>query len=76
MNHVAEELLVGGDVLVAGSAGYESACRSQIARFDGVRPSQRRFVLEHIAEAADPWVDGSWATTARKPSNRQRKRET
>jgi FAD/FMN-containing dehydrogenase len=21
-----------------------------------------RFVLEHIAEAADPWVDGSWAT--------------
>jgi FAD/FMN-containing dehydrogenase len=21
-----------------------------------------RFLLEHIAEAADPWVDGSWAT--------------
>ena len=22
-----------------------------------------RFLLEHIAEADDPWVDGSWATT-------------
>ena len=22
-----------------------------------------RFLLEHIAEAGDPWVDGSWATT-------------
>jgi FAD/FMN-containing dehydrogenase len=29
---------VGADVLVAGSAGYEPARRSQIARFDGVRP--------------------------------------
>src|SRR4051794_18541643 len=28
----------GGEVLLAGSAGYESARRSQIARFDGVRP--------------------------------------
>jgi FAD/FMN-containing dehydrogenase len=27
-----------GDMLVAGSAGYESARRSQIARFDDVRP--------------------------------------
>jgi hypothetical protein len=31
-------MTVGGDVLVAGSAEYESARRSQIARFDGVRP--------------------------------------
>ena len=23
---------------------------------------RERFLLEHIAEAADPWVDGSWAT--------------
>jgi FAD/FMN-containing dehydrogenase len=29
---------VGGDVLVPGSAEYESARRSQIARFDDVRP--------------------------------------
>ena len=28
----------GGEVLVAGAAGYESARRSQIARFDRVRP--------------------------------------
>src|SRR4051794_108077 len=28
----------GGEVLLAGSAGYESARRSQIARFDSVRP--------------------------------------
>src|SRR4051812_38949939 len=31
-------MTVGGEVLVAGSVGYESARRSQIARFDGVRP--------------------------------------
>jgi len=31
-------MTVGGDVLVAGSAEYESARRGQIARFDGVRP--------------------------------------
>lgn len=31
-------MTVGGDVLVAASAGYESARRSQIARFDHVRP--------------------------------------
>jgi FAD/FMN-containing dehydrogenase len=31
-------MMVGGEVLVAGSAEYESARRSQIARFDGVRP--------------------------------------
>src|SRR5919109_5451135 len=31
-------MTLGGEVLVAGSAEYESARRSQIARFDGVRP--------------------------------------
>jgi len=31
-------MTVGGDVLGAGSAEYESARRSQIARVDGVRP--------------------------------------
>src|SRR5919106_267657 len=31
-------MTVGGEVLVAGSVEYESARRSQIARFDGVRP--------------------------------------
>ena len=31
-------MTVGGEVLVAGSAAYESARRSQVARFDGVRP--------------------------------------
>ena len=31
-------MTVGGQVVVAGSAEYESARRSQIARFDGVRP--------------------------------------
>jgi FAD/FMN-containing dehydrogenase len=31
-------MTVGADLLVAGSAAYESARRSQIARFDGVRP--------------------------------------
>lgn len=31
-------MTLGGDVLGAGSAEYESARRSQIARFDGVRP--------------------------------------
>src|SRR5215207_7557716 len=31
-------MTAGGDVLVAGSAAYESARRSQVARFDGVRP--------------------------------------
>jgi FAD/FMN-containing dehydrogenase len=31
-------MTVGGEVLVAGSTEYESARRSQIARFDGVRP--------------------------------------
>ena len=31
-------MTVGGDVLVAASAGYESARRPQIARFDHVRP--------------------------------------
>jgi len=35
---VHARMTVGGEVLVAGSAGYESARRSQIARFDGVRP--------------------------------------
>jgi FAD/FMN-containing dehydrogenase len=31
-------MTVGEDVLVPGSAEYEAARRSQIARFDGVRP--------------------------------------
>jgi FAD/FMN-containing dehydrogenase len=44
---------VGGDVLVAGSAEYESARRSQIARFDGVRPHAvvRCRVAEDVAGA-------------------------
>lgn len=33
-----EKLAIGGEVLAAGSAEYESARRSQIARFDFVRP--------------------------------------
>jgi len=46
-------MTVGGDVLVAGSAEYESARRSQIARFDGVRPRAvvRCRVPEDIAQA-------------------------
>jgi FAD/FMN-containing dehydrogenase len=35
---IFKQMMVRGEVLVAGSAGYESARRSQIARFDGVRP--------------------------------------
>jgi FAD/FMN-containing dehydrogenase len=31
-------MMAGGDVLLAGSAEYESARRPEIARFDGVRP--------------------------------------
>jgi FAD/FMN-containing dehydrogenase len=31
-------MTIGGDLLVAGSADYESARRSQVARFDDVRP--------------------------------------
>src|SRR5215212_4193859 len=31
-------MTIGAEVLVAGSAGYDSARRSQIARFDAVRP--------------------------------------
>src|SRR6188472_4093877 len=31
-------MTLGGKVLVAGSAAYEAARRSQIARYDGVRP--------------------------------------
>jgi FAD/FMN-containing dehydrogenase len=44
---------VGGEVLVAGSAEYESAQRSQIARFDGVRPQAvvRCRVPEDVAQA-------------------------
>lgn len=43
----------GGDVLVAGSAGYEAARRSQIARFDDVRPHAvvRCRVPEDVAQA-------------------------
>jgi FAD/FMN-containing dehydrogenase len=33
-----DEMTFDGDVLVAGSAEYESARRSQVARFDDVRP--------------------------------------
>jgi FAD/FMN-containing dehydrogenase len=46
-------MTVGGDVLVAGSAEYESARRSQIARFDGVRPRAvvRCRVPEDVAQA-------------------------
>jgi FAD/FMN-containing dehydrogenase len=44
---------VGGEVLVAGSAEYESTRRSQIARFDGVRPRVvvRCRVPEDVAQA-------------------------
>jgi FAD/FMN-containing dehydrogenase len=46
-------MTVGGEVLVAGSGEYESARRSQIARFDGVRPRAvaRCRVPEDIAQA-------------------------
>ena len=46
-------MMVGGEVLVAGSAEYESARRSQIARFDGVRPHAvvRCRVPEDVAQA-------------------------
>jgi FAD/FMN-containing dehydrogenase len=46
-------MTVGGAVLVAGSAEYESARRSQIARFDGVRPHAvvRCRVPEDVAQA-------------------------
>jgi FAD/FMN-containing dehydrogenase len=46
-------MTVGADLLVAGSAAYESARRSQIARFDGVRPRAvvRCRVPEDIARA-------------------------
>lgn len=46
-------MTVGGAVLVAGSAEYESARRSQIARFDDVRPRAvvRCRVPEDIAQA-------------------------
>jgi FAD/FMN-containing dehydrogenase len=45
--------MVGVEVLLAGSAGYESARRSQIARFDGVRPHAvvRCRVPEEVAQA-------------------------
>lgn len=48
-----QKMIVGGEVLVAGSAGYESARRSQIARFDGVRPHAvvRCRVPEDVAQA-------------------------
>jgi FAD/FMN-containing dehydrogenase len=46
-------MTVGGEVFVAGSAEYESARRSQIARFDGVHPRAvaRCRVPEDIAQA-------------------------
>jgi hypothetical protein len=48
-----EAVTVSGEVLVAGSAEYESARRSQIARFDGVRPGAvvRCRVPEDVAQA-------------------------
>jgi FAD/FMN-containing dehydrogenase len=47
------DMTVGGEVLVPGSAEYESARRSQIARFDGVRPRAvvRCRVAEDVAQA-------------------------
>jgi hypothetical protein len=52
LNH-AQDMTVGGEVLVAGSAEYESARRSQIARFDDVRPHAvvRCRVPEDVAQA-------------------------
>jgi FAD/FMN-containing dehydrogenase len=46
-------LTVSGEVLVPGSSGYEWARRSQIARFDGVRPSAvvRCRSAEDVAQA-------------------------
>ena len=46
-------MTVGAEALVAGSAGYESARRSQIARFDGVRPRVvvRCRAAEDVAQA-------------------------
>ena len=51
-SHV-RQLTIRGEVLVAGSAGYESARRSQIARFDDVRPYAvvRCRVPEDVAQA-------------------------
>jgi FAD/FMN-containing dehydrogenase len=56
-----EGVTVAGDVLVVGSAAYESARRSQIARFDDVRPSGvvRCRAPEDVAEAlADAQREG------------------
>jgi FAD/FMN-containing dehydrogenase len=46
-------MTIAGDVLVAGSADYESARRTQIARFDGVRPQAvaRCRAPEDVAQA-------------------------
>jgi FAD/FMN-containing dehydrogenase len=46
-------MTVGGEVLVAGSAEYEAARRSQIARFDDVRPHAvvRCRAAEDVAQA-------------------------
>src|SRR5919204_1346337 len=45
--------MVGGEMLVAGSAEYESLRKSQIARFDAVRPHAvvRCSVPEDVAQA-------------------------
>jgi FAD/FMN-containing dehydrogenase len=53
VDEMIQEMTVGGDVLGAGSAEYESARRSQIARFDGVRPRVvvRCRVPEDVAQA-------------------------
>jgi hypothetical protein len=51
VEEMIQEMTVGGDVRGAGSAEYESARRSQIARFDGVRPRvvERRAVASFTA---------------------------
>jgi FAD/FMN-containing dehydrogenase len=47
------QVMVGAEVLLPGSAGYESARKSQIARFDGIRPHAvvRCRAAEDVAQA-------------------------
>ena len=60
-------MTIGGEVLVAGSAEYESARRSQIARFDGVRPHAvvRCRVPEDVAQALAYAQDQGWHVALR-----------
>ena len=68
-------MTVGGDVLVAGSAEYESVRRSQVARFDGVRPRAvvRCRVPEDIAQvfgfdqSVRPTKDGAPPQASKRP---------